>query len=137
MQGSLEMCCRETEDQSLHHHRQLVKVPCVKAPLHLSPGGSHVHVYHVILRWVEDIKGLLFTLKISDNNTLLQPARVCYPYCHWLHLAIALYTAPPPPPSLAGQTNFSPPPGEKYVWSSAYSVLVQMRRNAGAFFFSN
>ena len=40
--------------------------------------------------------------------------------------------------SLAGQTNFSlPPPGEKYVWSSAYSVLVQVRRNAGALFFSN
>ena len=35
--------------------------------------------------------------------------------------------------SLAGQTNFSPPPGEKYVWSS---VLVQVRRNAGALFFT-
>ena len=34
--------------------------------------------------------------------------------------------------SWVGQT----PPGEKYVWSFAYSIMVQVRRYAGALFFS-
>ena len=39
-------------------------------------------------------------------------------------------------PSLVSRPHFSRPP-EKWVWSTAYSIFVQVRRNVGALFFSN
>ena len=41
-----------------------------------------------------------------------------------------------PLPSLISRPHFSRPP-EKWVWSTAYSIFVQVRRNVGALFFSN
>ena len=38
--------------------------------------------------------------------------------------------------SLVSRPHFSRPP-EKWVWSTAYSIFVQVRRNVGALFFSN
>ena len=38
--------------------------------------------------------------------------------------------------SLVPRPHFSRPP-EKWVWSTAYSIFVQVRRNAGTLFFSN
>ena len=38
--------------------------------------------------------------------------------------------------SLVSRLHFSHLP-EKWVWSTAYSIFVQVRRNVGALFFSN
>jgi len=38
--------------------------------------------------------------------------------------------------SLVSRPHFSRPL-EKWVWSTAYSIFVQVRRNVGALFFSN
>ena len=49
--------------------------------------------------------------------------------CHH-NLAAPMFT------SLISRPHFSRPP-EKWVWSTAYSIFVQVRRNVGALFFSN
>jgi len=63
------------------------------------------------------------TYKATDSNVqvsaysfYLEPTQLCM----WL--------------SLVPRSHFSNPP-EKWVWSTAYSIFVQVCRNAGALFF--
>ena len=89
--------------------------------------------------------GLLRSIEYSVDGkcTVILVAWTSYPnYQILLAPCLQKYRHPPlfwlirERSSLVPRPHFSRPP-EKWVWSTAYSIFVQVRRNVGALFFSN